>query len=147
MVFIKIRALSPCDCLSGSEENLSDTFVRKVRKSETLKDADFRSHIERNKIPENPDDCDAVCGMHGLSFEIWNDISKEILLRKYKITSAISPKHKSNLCIVKFKPGSGVIKPTPEQLVYNEFHYDFYKNDSFSSEDLELIDMVKLIPS
>ena len=82
MSFLKITNFSHCDCLSNCEENLKDIFVRKVRKSETLNEADFRNHFERNKIPENPDNCEEICGMHGVSFEIWTDVSKNILLEK-----------------------------------------------------------------
>lgn len=144
MDFSKITENTICDCFSDTTENTSDTFVRKVRVSQTLKDPDFRSHIERNKIPKNEADCAEVCGLNGLSFEIWSDSNSDLLMKKYQITAAISPQSKKNLCVVKFKPNSGLIKHTPNQEEYNEFHYDFYKDDSFTVASLELVDMIQI---
>lgn len=143
MGFNKITDTTSCNCLLGTNSNTTDLFVRKVRKSPDLKDTDFRNHIERGKTPEDAA-CEQICGYYGVSIEIWNDSSANILLEKYRYTAAISPKAKNNLCVIRFKEGNGVVKHTPDQQIYNEHHYDFYKDDSFSVADLDLIEMISL---
>ncbi len=146
MTFQKITDNTECDCFDKSYTDMISTFARKVRKAPAIKEPDFRNHIERNKLPENST-CSEICGFHGVSIEIWNEDSSEVLLEKYLYTANISPSHKNNLSIFKLKENAGVIKHTPDQLEYNEFHYDFYKDDTFTVENLELIEMIPLIPN
>ncbi|UOE49655.1 hypothetical protein MTO98_01045 [Mucilaginibacter sp. SMC90] len=146
MNFTKISNNTECDCFTKSNENTTDMFVRKVRRSENLNNADFRNHIERGKIPEDKNNCGEVCGYHGVSIELWNEYSSAQLKERYLQTLSFSPKSKNNLCVIKFQPGCGLVKHTPDQKNgYNEFHYDFYKNDDFSVERLSLVEMVPLI--
>ena len=144
MPFNKITENTICDCFHGAVEDVTNLFVRSVRKAPDLKDADFRTHFEREKKPNNDNDCDEVCGFHGVSIEIWNDTSSPVLLKKYNYSASISPKFKKNLSIIKFKTNNGLVKHTPNQIFYNEYHYDFYKEDSFAVSDLELVDMIPL---
>lgn len=144
MNFTKITDNTTCDCFQNTIENTSDTFVRKVRRSTELKDADFRNHFERQKTPSNEHDCNEVCGMHGISIEIWNEKSSKLLMEKYLTTASFSPKSKDNLCVVRFLPNSGVFRYTPDQVKYNEFHYDFYKEDTFLVGNLELLNMIQI---
>lgn len=134
-----------CKCLSDSSEDNVSTFIRRVRKSPGLKDPDFRTHIERGKIPSENISCDELCGLNALSFEIWNEKSKTELLKKYNATAEFSPQSSKNLCVIKFKKDSGLLKYTPHQKSgINAFHYDFYKCDEFSVDKLELIDMIRI---
>ena len=143
MRFEKINDATRCNCLEGASQNTADLFVRKIRKSPALKDEDFRSYIERGKTPE-AGPCLQTCGYYGVSFEIWNDSSTKGLLEKYRYTAAISPKSKNNLCVVRFKAHSGLLKHSPDQQIYNVHHYDLYKDDTFFAADLELIEMISL---
>ncbi|MFN1217600.1 hypothetical protein ACKW6Q_11580 [Chryseobacterium kwangjuense] len=142
-MFRKISDNTNCNCLDGTHEDLTSLFVRKVRKAPDIKDADFRNQIELNKIPTN-NDCNEICGMHGVSIEIWNDESEEVLKDKYRKTAAFGPNLKKSLAIFKFNHNNGLIKHTPEQFEYNEFHYDFYKHDIFKVSELNLIKMLPL---
>lgn len=146
MSFTKITDNPKCSCLSESEPDLTNTFARKVRKAPDIKEGDFRNHYERDRVPD-PNVCEQVCGFHGVSVEIWNESSSDILLEKYQKTANYSPKHKNNLSIFRFKDDAGVVKYTPDQEVYNEHHYDFYKQDSFTVDRLELVKMIPLIPN
>lgn len=143
MDFKKITDTTSCNCLLDTYSNTTDSFVRKVRKSPDLKDPDFRNHIEKGKMLEDAS-CEEICGYYGVSIEIWNDSSANVLLEKYKYTASISPKSKNNLCVIRFKENTGLVKHTPNQQIYNEHHYDFYKDDSFCVADLELIEMIPL---
>ncbi|MDT3401500.1 hypothetical protein [Mucilaginibacter terrae] len=144
MNFNKIANNTNCNCFLDAQENLNDTFVRKVRKSDNLNDADFRNHIERNKTATNENDCQEVCGLYGVSVEIWNDSSRQRLLDRYLTTLSISPKTKNNLCVIQFRNNNGLVKYTPDQVEYNEFHYDFFKEDSFTVSELNLVEMIPL---
>lgn len=146
MQFTKITDNTKCTCLSDCSNDVTNLFARKVRKAPDMKDADFRNHFEKNRSPET-NNCDEICGFYGVSIEIWNDASSKTLIEKYQITSSISPKHKNNLSIFKLKVDAGLVKHTPDQLEYNEFHFDFYKEDSFTIDKLELIEMIPLIPN
>ena len=145
MQFTKISNNAECTCLSDSYIDLTNTFARRVRKAPDMKDGDFKNNFEKDRAPET-DDCEEICGFHGVSIDIWNDKSSTKLLEKYQTTANISPKYKNNLSIFKLKKEAGVIKYTPNQKPYNEFHYDFYKEDSFTIDRLELIEMIPLIP-
>ena len=144
MNFTKISINTNCNCLREANENTDDTFVRKVRRSGNLNDSDFRTHFERGKIPGNLDDCEEICGLNGVSIEIWNGDSSKPLMDRYLITAAISPQVKKNLCVIKFRENCGLVKHTPNQAEYNEYHYDFFKDDDFLVEKLELIEMIPL---
>lgn len=144
MPFNKITDNTKCECFLDATQDTTNLFVRKVRKAPDLKDADFRNHFERNKTPENENNCDEVCGLHGVSIEIWNETSSPFLLKKYLYSATIAPQLKKNLSIIKFKANNGLVKYTPNQIDYNEYHYDFYKEDSFTVSDLDLIEMIPL---
>lgn len=146
MPFTKISDNIECSCLTDSYSDLSNTFARKVRKAPDIKEGDFKNHYERDRFPDS-NNCKDICGFHGVSVEIWSDASSKILLEKYLTTANYSPKHKNNLSIFKFKEDAGVIKYTPDQEVFNEFHYDFYKEDLFAVDRLELVKMIPLIPN
>lgn len=145
MDFKKISEKTACHCLLNAVENTTDTFVRSVRRSNNLSDADFRNHIERDKKVTNENDCEEVCGLHGVSVEIWNEESSKQLMEKYLFTATISRHIKKNLCVIRFTKNNGLVKFTPNQFEYNEYHYDFYKEDSFTVSSLELIEMIPLI--
>ncbi|MGY3211491.1 hypothetical protein [Mucilaginibacter sp. HD30] len=146
MNFTKITIKTTCDCFSDAEENLTDTFVRRVSRSGNLKDSDFKNHIERNRVVSELNSCEDICGYHGVSIEIWNEQSASLLKGKYLQTAIISPQFKKNLCVIKLKPNCGLIKHTPNQIEeYNEFHYDFYKDDDFLVSKIELIAMIPLM--
>lgn len=145
MNFYKISEQTACNCFIDAVENTTDTFVRRVRRSNNLSDSDFKNHIERNKIPVNKDHCDEVCGLYGVSVELWSQESYKPLMDKYLTTAALSPQFKKNLSVIRFMPNDGLIKHTPNQEEYNEFHYDFYKEDTFSVNNLNLIEMIPLV--
>ena len=145
MLFTKITDNSECSCLTESYVDLSNTFARRVRKAPDMKEGDFKNHYERDQHPISAE-CEDICGYHGVSVEIWNDASSSILLEKYQATANYSPKYKNNISVFKFKNDAGVVKYTPNQEVYNEFHYDFFKEDTFIVDRLELVKMIPLIP-
>jgi hypothetical protein len=143
MGFDKILAITTCDCLNGTSQNLTDTFIRRVRKSQELKNPDFRNHFERGKVPSDDSNCEEVCGMNGLSFDIWTKTSSKAILEKHKTSAGFAPKL-NHYCIVRFTTSSGLIKHTPNQENgYNEYHYDFYKDDTFTVSTLKLIDTIE----
>ncbi|MDQ1855770.1 hypothetical protein [Chryseobacterium sp. WLY505] len=146
MNFNKIDNNTECNCLHDSYVDLNSHFARRVRKAPDMKDADFKSHFERGRITESSQ-CEDICGLHGVSIEIWNDVSSDVLMKKYQATANYSPKHKNNLSIFVIKSSAGRIKHTPRQIdEYNPFHYDLYKEDCFTVDCLELIEMIPLIP-
>lgn len=146
MTFTNISNNAECACLRDSYADVVNIFARKVRKAPDMKEGDFRSNFEKDRLPET-DSCDDICGIHGVSVEIWNEESAVPLLEKYQTTANYSPKYKNNLSIFKLKDGAGVVKYTPNQKEYNEFHYDLYKEDFFTIDHLDLVEMIPLIPT
>jgi hypothetical protein len=144
MTFDKIAESNNCNCLNGCSEDYTNVFARKVGIAKTLKLRDFKTHHERNKVPSQLNNCKEVCGFRGISVDIWNDESKDIVLKKYFTTIAFSPKYKSNISIIKLKQDAGIVKHTPVNNPLNEFHYDFYKSDNFVIESIELVDLIPL---
>jgi len=127
-----------CNCIEDANENNADLFARKVGDTKDLKERDFRTHYERGKLSATSD-CKEICGLRGLSFEIWSDASRADLMKRYSITSGIQPKAKKQLFIFKIKENAGLVKYTPEQPSgYNAYHYDFFKEDNFTIELLAL---------
>ena len=72
--------------------------------------------------------------LKGISINIWNEKSRDAVVRKYKTTGRFSPKNKDSICVFKFNKNAGLTRYTPSNT--DDFHYDFYKSDQF---DLEMI--------
>lgn len=147
MTFENLHIGTDCNCLHRAKPNSTDLFARRVGKAPDLKDRDFRTHHERSKEPDDPDNCSIVCGYRGLSVDLWNDDTKEQILNRYGITNAFAPvigKKKNQLSIIRLNEASGVVKHTPiKGPSPNPYHYDWYKCDNF---DLTLVELVDLIP-
>ena len=145
MKFTDISSVAHCDCLNDAVENTTDLFARKVNKSPNLRIQDFRNQIEKGRIPVNESDCEEVCGLRGVSVDIWTEESQGTIMQKYQNTLKFSPKAKNNVCVVKFAKDSCLLKYTPYQKPdYNPYHYDLFKEDSFSEESMEVVTMVPI---
>jgi hypothetical protein len=131
----------PCNCHEGATENTADTFVRTVRKSELLNISDFRNSLERSSTL-TWSNCSEYCGLLGVSVDIWNEQSRQFITDRFLYTQKIAPKNKKKLCIMKFKDGSGLTKHTPDQVVYNEFHYDLYKSENFTLDSFDVVETI-----
>lgn len=149
MEFNSISIGHSCNCLSNAIENFTDTFVRKVDATTEFKIRDFRAKYEKDNFVEiESSTCEEVCGNRCLSIDIWNDESKEYIIKKYSVTLGISPKLKPNFIgLFKLNEGSGKVKYTPNQKHGIEiYHYDLYKSDGFTIDMLELIE-IRTIPN
>ena len=150
MNFTNLTTSTTCSCLNGAKLDTTSLFARKVGKAKSLKDRDFKSYAEKGReFNDKIQSCANVCGILGLSIDIWNDKSKEDIINRYKTTSAFSPKLKNHLSILKFKENSGKVKHTPvKEPTPNKHHFDFYKSDEFVlDESIELVELIPLIQS
>ena len=146
MTFTNILQGIACKCLDNCRENEENLFARRTGDTKLLKDRDFRTHHERGKVATNPEDCEEVCGLRGLSVHLWNEKSEKDLLERYMTTCGISPKVKNHLSIIKFGSGVGKVKHTPENnILAGEYHYDLYKSDTFAVDLVQLIQNIPLI--
>jgi hypothetical protein len=146
MTFETITQGTSCKCLKNCIENIVDTFARRTGDSKEIKLRDFRTPFERGKEVSDLNDCDEVCGNHGLSVDLWNDNSKGAILDRYMTTLAIGPKLKNHLSIIKLKAEAGLVKNTPViGQIGGEYHHDMYKSDSFEINFVELIENIPLI--
>lgn len=147
MNFTILSSDNSCNCHRSASEDLVSSFVRKVEYNKELKARDFKTHHERGKLPGSQD-CKEVCGIRGLSIEIWNDNSREHLIEKYLRSYGISPKlkPKSQIVVFQFLEGCGKVKHTPDQKSErNIYHYDLYKSDEFTLEKICLLETIPLI--
>ncbi len=141
MEFTNIRGDTDCDCLNGNTNPSEYVFARKIGKGKTPKDRDFKSHWEREKRPDDLNNCEEVCGMKGISIDRWDDESQTHVWNHYKTTFGLSPKAKNHLIIFELDPNSGLTKPTP--FTGNPFHWDLYKSDEF---DLTFVKVKEVRP-
>ena len=137
-----------CDCLEKSIEDLTHTYARHFNKP-TVRSQDMLTKWEKytntNAFPKNLDlnDCVELCGLKGLSVDIWNEESKEAVIQRYlKTFKIISPKNKNAILIFKLKLSAGKFRHTPRE--HDKFHYDFYKADGFTIDLVEVIEFINL---
>lgn len=142
MNFDKTFAGIDCKCLDGSLEDNESIFLRRVGESKTLKERDFKTHIERGKTPPS-NSCDDQCGYRGLSIEKHQQGWDEFHEVRKSLTNAFSPQHKYQMAKIKINPDFGAVKFTPEQQGgSNPFHYDFYKSSAFDINSLTHIGFI-----
>lgn len=139
MKFERIHENIDCDCVEGAAQDLQNVYARKINKPNVL-DTDLKSHWEKGS--RNSGDCRQICGLKGLSMNIWNKDSRDKAIEKYLTTFKITTKSKNSIYLFKFKKNAGVIVHTPSS--GNPYHYDFYKSDNFSIDMLEEVDVIEL---
>jgi hypothetical protein len=145
MTFENMAQGENCKCLKNCTENTVDIFARRTDYTKELKSRDFKCDKDKKREFPNLNDCKAVCGYYGVSIDLWNENSKDILLKRYITTASFSPQHRKNLSIIKFKESAGFIKNTPiNEQIGGEYHYDLYKCDNFEIEMIELIENIPL---
>lgn len=134
-----IASDTQCECLTQSEINITDQFVRKLRK-EQVTDLDFKSHWERGI--RNTEECEDVCGLKGISVDRFSDDAIDAIVAKYKTTFNINPKKGAHYLKFKFNDRAGLVKKTPG-IENDENHYDFYKSDEFVMSCISVAETVK----
>jgi len=142
MTFQYIEEETECECLNDFFEDFSNIYARKVSKSATPKERDFKSHWERGKRPKNIEDCKTVCSYMALSVHPWNDQTKEIVQNHYIQSCKITPGYKKRICVFNLAPNGGKFKHTPEP--NDETHHDFIKSDQFEIQSILLQEMIPI---
>ncbi|WP_157474546.1 hypothetical protein [Dyadobacter sp. Leaf189] len=131
MNFTRINDGHVCKCLRNCVENYEDLFLRRIDNKNKLHIRDFRTHHERNKTSEGG--CDNLCGNRGLSIEIFNEESLAATINQIQVTRQFNPQSsRKHVAIFRLREGAGIVKHTPNQIVYNKNHYDLFKSDEFS---------------
>lgn len=141
MTFEYLNTDTPCDCLGNALEDNLQLFARKINKP-TPKESDFKSHWERGKRPQKETDCEAVCSYKGLSINLCTEQNQEEIIRKFVQTFQIAPKHKDSMMVFRFLSDAGKVKHTPTPK--DKSHYDLYKSDTFSLENIEIAQVLVL---
>lgn len=146
MTFKYLDENTSCNCTSGADIDTTNLYARRIGKVNSLKTRDFKTMFEKGRaINDALKDCEEVCGNYGLSIDKWNETTKEEVMDKYLTTLKIAPKHKNNVCVIRFDVDAGKTKHTPIKTdPANLHHHDFYKADSFSLE--KHVDLVEIIP-
>jgi hypothetical protein len=132
MDFKNLLQDTDCDCLENAVQDNRHFYARKINKPAPL-DRDFKSHWERGK--QSVDNCEKICGLKGISMNLWNQTTEKAIIKKFLTTFSITPKHKDSIFVFKCLPESGLTKYTPNE--EDDSHYDFYKSDEFSLDKLE----------
>lgn len=140
MTFQNVHNGSNCNCIDDAKPDNSSQFGLKTNKN-VLREGDFKSKWEKDPHMESPN-CEHTCSMRGLSVSILTHETMDKVKDIYKQLFPISPSYKPFLSVIKFGQDTGVIKHTP--LPNNLFHYDFYKCDTFSHLQIELIETIPL---
>lgn len=139
MIFKQLHSDTECDCVKDAENIPNGVFARRVR-SNPLIEKDFASKWEkRHPYPDNS--CKSICSHKGVSINLFNDSTKEEVLNKYITLFSFSPGHKAYCCTFKLKAEAGKLKNTNS---LDKSHFDFFKCDSFSISDLEILDYIEL---
>ena len=127
MEFKKINEGINCNCIENAKEDIENNYALKTNK-ENLREQDFVTYHEKNKVPLT-DKCDEICSLRGLSISIFNDTTKDKVVDIYRELFKLAPKYKPYIYVISFTENLGLVKHTPNDM--NEFHYDFYKCDTF----------------
>jgi hypothetical protein len=133
-----------CNCLEKNcFEDVISLWGIKTNKNH-LRENDFITHFERGEKHIDIE-CEEICSLLGKSMCIINDGSldhKDEVLTIYKALFPLAPGYKPFLSVIRFKKDSGLIKYTPLQT--NKFHHDFYRSDTFTYSEVELIETISL---
>ena len=154
MKFKFYKEKTKCECLQDSFEDYENVYVRLARLKEAnpvMKVKDFKGQRE-NKDAEyfKEFDCKMTCGYLGISTNIWNEESQEIVKSKFeRINLILSRKMKKVLVIFKLNGNAGKFVYAPiigkNGMPDDIYHYDFYKSDEFDFEthfnELQQIDL------
>jgi hypothetical protein len=144
MTFDSLHADTDCDCLGGTFEDTDRYFARKISRP-VMKTSDFFSHWEREKFPAVLN-CKNTCMHKGLSFNEWNDETKEKVIAKYANTVAGQNRKgkiiKDCVLIFRLKENMGLINFSPTR--FDPSHHTFFKSDTFDVDNLELVEIIAL---
>ena len=138
MTFDILHKDTNCDCVGFAEEDLDTRFARKIYKP-FLREYDFRIKEDGSGNILN---CKQLCGLRGISINIWNADSQEAIIQKYKTSTNFSPKNRDSICVFKFNKNAGLTRHTPSN--QDKFHYDFYKSDQFQMDNIEIQEILIL---
>src|SRR5208283_2161165 len=97
---------------------------------------DFRSKWEKGNRPSGTD-CKDICSCKGISVNLYMN-NRDSIVKKYLKIFRISPGHKAYCCTFKFKSNAGKVKNAPEGGDLS--HFNFFKCDSFSINDIEVVE-------
>lgn len=140
MTFENVHKGSSCNCTEDAQADNSSEFAIKTNKN-TLREVDFKSKWE--KAPEMElNSCEEICSKKGLSVSILTPDTVNKVKEIYRQLFPISPTYRPFFSVIKFGADTGVIKFTP--MPNNPFHCDFYKCDTFSFTQVELISTISL---
>ena len=144
MTFESLHADTDCDCLGEAFEETGRYFARKISRP-TMKASDFDSHWERDKFPPVLN-CKNTCMYKGLSFNEWNNQTREQVIAKYAKTIAVFNKRgkiiRDCVLIFRLKENMGVIHFSPTK--FDSSHHTFFKSDTFDVINLELVEIIAL---
>ena len=130
--------ISPCDCIQEAAEDKSSVFVRKID-DKKIKDRNFRSKWEQGRAGVRHD-CKGKCSAKGIS--VSNAKERDQVIKLFKSSFNIAPGFHPVMCFFKLGNGAGIVKPTPSK--NNIFHCDFYKCDTFSVKNIDVIEYLEL---
>ncbi|WP_312312230.1 hypothetical protein [Empedobacter brevis] len=140
MNFTKTFGDIQCNCVEGSNEDTNNNYALKTIK-ENLRIQDFYSYHEKGKTITDTK-CDNICSFRGVSVSLYNEETEENVLKLYKELFPLSPGYKPYLKIIKFGENCGKVKHTPSN--NNDYHFDFYKCDTFAIDKIEVIEVKEL---
>jgi len=140
MTFNKLKFVSECNCLSDAIIDTESQFGR-VTSTDNLKDKDFRSKFEKSG-KDIEGNCKKKCSHRGISLSIVNDESISDVISIFKELFPISPRYKRFINIISFTEKAGLVKRT--QSKNNKHHWDLYKCDTFSLQEINLIESISL---
>lgn len=139
MEFNKLHSqIEPCNCTSEAAEDKASIFVRKIDEKK-VKDRNFVSKWEAGKAGTRTD-CKGKCSAKGISVSSANDRDKVIEI--FKTSFSIAPGFHPVVCFFKFQENAGLVKHTPSK--NNSFHHDFYKSDTFTLNDISVVEYLPL---
>ncbi len=139
MTFENIHSDTKCDCLSKTEVDTSNQYVRKLRKG-IVENKDFLTHWEREIMPEK-EDCETICSYKGVSINQLKPEYENQILEKYKTTFSINPKKGAHYLKFKLNEDTGKVKFSPEE--DDKSHYNLFKADDFNLDKIVVIETVK----
>lgn len=152
MDFSKLRLedAAPCECMSGSTENTSTVFIRRISEKHGLKDRHFKHDLEKPNRNLVVTDCNSFCSFREISIDDISNHPVADVIANYMPAIheqlEISPKKEFFYCAFTFATGSGTVKSTPEHGYVS--HHDFYKSDEFSVQLItQIAPPVPIIPT
>jgi len=137
-----------CSCIENATIIKENQIYTRFLKYPEIESRYFETHWEKwtkkGKIPTfvKQNDCANICLYKNASVDNYTDENRAWIINYYLKQFRVTQKDKNAILVFQLKPKAGLIEHTPSEK--NPFHHSFFKEDEFSIDSIEIIELIEL---